>query len=66
MSMKLLNFLLCLTLLGVTASETHASLSAVHWDIALAGKDSAALAGDLNVVESVAEVWSPEWRHEIT
>jgi hypothetical protein len=66
MGIKLLNLLLGLILVSVTASETHASLSAVNWDRALAGKDPAALAGDLNVVETVAEVWSPEWHHEIT
>jgi len=63
--MNLINLFLGIILLLATASGAHASLSAINLNRLLPGRDRAQLSADLKVLETVAENWSPEWRHEL-
>ncbi len=62
--MNLINLFLVVILLLATASGAHASLSAINLN-RLLRQGCAQLSADLKVLETVAENWSPEWRHEL-
>ncbi len=65
LDMRFTNLFLGIILLVATGSAAHASLSAINIDRLPPGKDVAQLLDDLKVLETVAENWSPEWRHEL-
>lgn len=63
--MKFIYLFLAVILLLSTASGGHASLFTINLSRLPAGKDVVELSADLKVLETVAENWSPEWRHEL-
>lgn len=65
MNLRFINLFLGIILLLSSASGAHASLSAINLSRLPPGRDVAELSADLKVLETVAENWSSEWRHEL-